>query len=295
MPSQGPSWQRLGPSWPHHEVSQFVEAGGMRWHVQRMGEGPTLLLVHGAGASTHSWRDLMPALAEHFDVVAVDLPGHAFSTAPRGYRPSLTGFCGLLKGIVDRLGLDVRYAAGHSAGAAILARMVLDKQIDPAALVSINGAFQPFDGVAGEVFPALAKLMAVNPLTPRVLALSARSFARIEKLIVGTGSHISRDGLKYYQHLVMSPGHIAGVLAMMAYWDLDQLSRDLPGLKVPFLVIAGDKDVAVPPSIAKEVAGHIDGSTHELWPGLGHLAHEEDPEKTVARMIDFARENAIVA
>ena len=61
-------WNRDGAAWPNHAVSRLVDAGGVRWHVQRMGRGPVLLLVHGTGASTHSWRALMPLLATRFDV-----------------------------------------------------------------------------------------------------------------------------------------------------------------------------------------------------------------------------------
>lgn len=290
----GPSWHALKAKWPNSQASRFVEAGGMRWHVQEMGEGPVLLLVHGAGSSTHSFGAMMPQLAQHFRVVAIDLPGHAFSDTPRGYRPTLGQVSGLLAKLIEVLELDVRYAVGHSAGSAILSHMILNGTLKPDALVSINGAFQPFDGVAGQLFPALAKLMVLNPLTPRVLAISARNLKRVEKVITGTGSNISPGGLWQYQQLVMAPGHIAGVLGMMAHWDLDQLSRDLPKLETPFLVIAGERDRAVPPSIASEVAEHVASAQLELWPGLGHLAHEEAPERTALRLISFAREQGVL-
>ena len=63
------AWQREGLDWPHRETSRFVEAGGLRWHVQQMGRGPVALLIHGTGASTHSWRGLLPLLARRCRVV----------------------------------------------------------------------------------------------------------------------------------------------------------------------------------------------------------------------------------
>ena len=78
------SWERDGRDWPNREASRFVEAGGLRWHVQQMGRGPVLLLLHGTGASTHSWRALLPLLAKSFTVVAPDLPGHGFTATPSG-------------------------------------------------------------------------------------------------------------------------------------------------------------------------------------------------------------------
>jgi magnesium chelatase accessory protein len=72
--------------WPHRTASRFVSAGGIEWHVQVMGKGPCALLLHGTGASTHSFRDLAPALAPDFSVIAVDLPGHGFTGTPPSRR-----------------------------------------------------------------------------------------------------------------------------------------------------------------------------------------------------------------
>lgn len=266
----------------------------MRWHVQEMGAGnrdaPALLLVHGAGASTHSWRDVMPGLAEQFRVIAIDLPGHAFTDSPAGYRPTLNRVSSLLGELITVLGVDVRLAVGHSAGAATLSRMILDKRLNPSGLVSFNGAFQPFDGAAGTIFPALAKLLFVNPLTPRLFALGGRSERRVVRLIEGTGSTISAEGLRYYSTLMQSPGHIAGVLGMMANWELTELMGELPTMQVPMLLIAAQNDRAVPAKVSQDVAERCPRADVELWPGLGHLAHEEAPDKAVRRVVDFARQ-----
>ena len=85
-----PDWARDGADWPHRAASRFVEAGGLTWHVQRMGpntaDAPPLLLLHGTGAATHSWRGLLPLLAADRDVIAPDLPGHGFTSArPSGF------------------------------------------------------------------------------------------------------------------------------------------------------------------------------------------------------------------
>jgi magnesium chelatase accessory protein len=67
-------WERDGKGWPNREASRFVRAAGIRWQVQSWGRGPTLLLVHGTGAATHSWRDLAPLLARRFTLVAPTSP-----------------------------------------------------------------------------------------------------------------------------------------------------------------------------------------------------------------------------
>ena len=94
-------WTRDGRDWPHREASRFVEAGGVRWHVQRFardatapqatGPAPLVLLLHGTGASGHSWMRMLPWLRQHFDVMSVDLPGHAFSSLPAARQSPLPG------------------------------------------------------------------------------------------------------------------------------------------------------------------------------------------------------------
>ena len=75
----GMDWAAHAAHWPHAAHSRFVEAGGIRWHLQQMGDGPVMLLLHGTGSGSFSWRALMPLLAERFTVLAPDLPGHVFT------------------------------------------------------------------------------------------------------------------------------------------------------------------------------------------------------------------------
>ena len=82
----------LGLDWPHRDRSVVRTAGGLEWHAQRFGEGgPRVLLLHGTGASTHSWRDLAPILGERARALVPDLPGHGASTMPGGDGMRLPG------------------------------------------------------------------------------------------------------------------------------------------------------------------------------------------------------------
>ena len=110
--------ERDGADWPNRDASRFVEVGGLRWHVQLMGAGPTLLLVHGAGAATHSWRALMPLLARRFRVIAPDLPGHGFSDPLKARELSLPGMARALGALLRAMDVSPRVVVGHSAGAA---------------------------------------------------------------------------------------------------------------------------------------------------------------------------------
>jgi magnesium chelatase accessory protein len=278
-------WARDGLDWPHRDTSRFVRAGGLTWHVQQMGQGPVVLLIHGTGASTHSWRDFAPLMARHCTVVAADLPGHAFTDTPPAAQMSLPGMSKALATLVDALGLDVAWCIGHSAGAAIGARMVLDRRIAPEALVSINGAFLPLDGLPGLLFPPVARVMAATPLASKLFAWRAADRAAVERLISGTGSTLDARGVELYARLVRDQRHAAGALAMMAQWDLRPLQRELPALPAPLVLLAGANDRAVPPEQARRVAALLPQALEPVvLQHMGHLAHEEQPAE-VARVV----------
>ncbi|MBT8446739.1 MAG: alpha/beta fold hydrolase [Gammaproteobacteria bacterium] len=287
-------FDRDGADWPHREYSRFVSAGGLRWHVQQMGAGPALLLVHGTGASTHSWGGLMPLLAEHFTVLAPDLPGHAFTDTPPAPRMSMAGMAADLALLLEALAFKPRLAIGHSAGAAIVATMSLAGSLALDGAISLNGSMVPLRGVAGHVFSPLARLLAGTSWVPRWFARRAAQPAVIRRLIGETGSVLDTNGLEYYRLLAGNSAHAAAVLNMMANWDLDGLVRDLPRLSPPLLQIVGGADRTVPPADAERVRELLPGAKTEILPGLGHLAHEEAPDTVAPLVLAFARGTGVL-
>ncbi|KIZ33236.1 MULTISPECIES: alpha/beta fold hydrolase BchO [Rhodopseudomonas] len=273
-------WSKDGHDWPHRAASAFVEAAGFRWHVQRMGDpqAPAMLLAHGTGAASHSWRGLAPLLARHYDVIAPDLPGHGFTQSPKSQLLSLPGMAADLAALLRVLKVAPRIVVGHSAGAAILARMCLDGSIDPKLLVSLNGAFLPYGGAAANFFSPLAKMLVMNPLVPQLFAWQAGSRGAVERLLGNTGSVIDPAGVALYGKLVRSPGHVAAALRMMANWDLEPLLQALPGLKPLLLLVTAENDRAIPPAQALRVRQIQPRAAIERIAGLGHLAHEEQPQ-----------------
>jgi len=285
-------WARDGVDWPNREASQFVEAAGIRWHVQRMGAGPPLLLIHGTGAATHSWRDLAPILARQFSVVALDLPGHGFTRSPPVHRLSLPGMAADISQLLRTLDVAPQIVVGHSAGAAILARMCLDGRIAPRLLVSLNGAFMPFGGVAHNLLSPLTRLLVANPLVPRLFAWQASHAGAVQRLIQNTGSTIDARGIALYGKLVRSPGHVTAALQMMANWQLQPLLHDLPRLQPTLLLIAAEADRSISPDVARQVRDILAPAIIERLPGLGHLAHEEQPAMIADLIIGYAARTA---
>jgi magnesium chelatase accessory protein len=288
--NESPNWDRDGRAWPRRELSRFVEAGGARFHVQRDGKGPQALLIHGAGASLHSFTGLAPHLAPPFETIAFDLPGHAFTKAAAGRRMTLDGAAAMTRELLDAIGAEPCLVVGHSAGAAIGIRMIASKRVAPRLFVGINGAFSPFEGPAGFLFPMMAKALHFNPFAPYLLAQSGRSRARVEALIRGTGSRIAAEGVDLYATLMAFPGHVAGALAMMANWDLTGMPSDLRAVTTRCLFLAGASDRAVPPEDSARAAAMAPNASHQILEGLGHLAHEEDPARIASLIVHAAQE-----
>lgn len=271
------NWATDGRDWPNREASRFVTADGYAWHVQCMGAGPVLLLVHGTGAATHSWRALMPLLATRFSVVAFDLPGHGFTAMPSSDRMSLPGMARSIGLLLQTLDARPAVAIGHSAGAAILARMTLDGAIAPQSLISLNGALIALRGWSGQFFSPLARLFAANTLVPRLFARCASEPAFFEPLMRSTGSTLDATGAALYRRLAGNSAHAAAALSMMAHWDLHALERELPRLTPAPVLVVGENDLTVPPSQAHWLHSWLPATTVVSMAGVGHLAHEERP------------------
>jgi magnesium chelatase accessory protein len=286
-----PDWAQDGKDWPNRSASRFYAVSGIDWHVQLMGQGPVLLLLHGTGAATHSWRDLLPRLAQNFTVIAPDLPGHGFTGQPQKSAMTLPGMAKAVAALLDRLELRPEYVAGHSAGAAVLAEMCLVNSIAPKALASLNGAMLPlpFHGVAAPLMGPLARLFASNPLVPMLFAWQAADGAVVRKLLQGTGSRIDAQGEKFYGRLARRSGHAGAALTMMANWDLKTFAQRLPSLQTRLLLVVGENDRSIPPADAKRIKQLLPDAEIMRMPGLGHLAHEERPAEVAELLQGFFR------
>jgi magnesium chelatase accessory protein len=280
----GRAKNRIPLDWPHRNHSEFIQTKHLTWHIQQWTdkktdkEKPLLLLLHGTGASTHSWRDIAPILASKYRVLAPDLPGHAFSSQPDNRWMSLKGMADAIDELLSDLGdLKPDLIVGHSAGAAIAIQLALNNGYGPQLIVSINGALLPLDNFSSLLFSPIAKLLNMNPLVPKIFAWRASNTKVTKNLINGTGSKLDEDGLRYYASLISNSQHTSGVLKMMANWDLTWLNKNIAKLCIPLTMIVGDNDRTLPPSLANRVRLLLPNADIETISGLGHLAHEENP------------------
>ena len=271
------AWHAAAKFWPRAETSRFVEVGDIDFHVQVSGAGEDVLLLHGAGASAHSFSGLAARLSEGYRVIAPDLPGQGFTTMLPLEAVGLVPFAGYLRELMSALEATPRWIIGHSAGAALGAQYALDTDTPPKGMLCINAAFNPFGSVAAPLFSKTAKWFARSHWLPEVLASPALRWRATGSMLADTGSAGDPLMSRCYDTLLGNPDHIAGTLRMMAGWDLPPLLRRLPTLIMAVWLAAAEGDRTIPPERSTSVARDLPHARTMRIPDLGHLAHEEDP------------------
>jgi pimeloyl-ACP methyl ester carboxylesterase len=263
---------------------------GVGIHYLEAGTGPALLLIHGLGASTFAFRRILPDLARHFRVVALDLKGFGFSERADGDY-SLGGQAALVRQVMDRLGIERASVLGHSMGGAVAMRLALayPERVERLILASsasdlelgrrIWGA-----GVIGRLLPLVAPFTLHN--------------RRFRELSLKSGycdpSRCTEDVIEGY----MLPGRVRGYLRAlgntMAHWRRDPPLHPAD-ITQSTLVLWGEGDRWLPPSRGERLHRLIPGSRLELVAGGGHMFLEEQPEAALRIIEDFLLEREPVS
>ena len=281
-------WHHVGPRWPHHASSRFLQARGLRWHLQSIGSGPLVLLLHGTGLGGYSWASLIDRLASRFTLLAPDLPGHAFTSMPAPDGLSLDAMAAGIRDLLATLGLAPRLVVGHSAGAALGARLCLDG-LGASAFVGINPAIllRP-DPRALFFWPAL-EWTANSPIFVQLAARFCADPARLAFAFRRAAPRLPAQSLAFHQLVLAQREQHLAAFGMMARWDVRPVRRALSSFPVPALLLAGERDPWFPPAVVRALAAEFPSAQAVVIPGTGHLSHEEDPDLVASRILGFAQ------
>jgi magnesium chelatase accessory protein len=243
-------------------------------------------MLHGAGASAHTWAPLLDVGIGDWDAIMPDLPGHGFTRSPRG-RARLPDVAKDIAMLLGHQAAEPEVIIGHSAGGAVALEMIRIGLCKPRKLIILNGALEDFRGAAGVLFPVMAKVLALNPLTSFFLPSGAQALKQARSVISSTGSELPDSLLDPYAQLIGRKSHVDGTLAMMAQWSLAQLSQALPQIETPTLFIHGAADEAVGVASARRASEMMPNADIVVLEGVGHLAHEEAPERVAIEIRRF--------
>ena len=263
--------------------SQFVEITGLDVHYKKMGSGePVFILLHGFGANTFSWREVMAPFADYGTVIAYDRPAFGLTERPlnwEGINPySEEGNLAILLGLLDTFEIDQTILVGNSAGGTLATAFTLAYPERVKALIEVDAAIY----MTMPNSPLLDWLLN-TPQLDRIGPLIARFFAN-------RGEQFLRDAYHDPSILDENPEIQKGYFTTFrvdnwdrALWEHTQAS-DSPNLadrldqiNMPVLVITGDDDRIVPPENSIRLAEDIPGANLVVIEDCGHVPHEECP------------------
>lgn len=277
--------KRIPLDWPNRQHSRLISVGDLDWHVQLTGKGPVVLLLHGTGSSTHSWSDLIPLLEPHAQVLAPDLPGHAFTQGAKLEDLKLDVIAHSLQLLIEQLGIEApSIVVGHSAGAPLAIRFAVAAVKPPNLIIALNPSFIPPPPVYTSFFgPLLGPITRSSTLSSLLASLSP-SLGMVDKLLDSTNTILPESRRVYYRKLFERSDHVRGSMNFMAAADIQKVLAEANLYRGKLICVLGKQDAWIPVKPLEKIIGDYFPAAEVLkWEG-GHIMHELEPSK-VAKLI----------
>lgn len=285
--TRSPSGSRPhGQDWPYSTAGRYAEAGGVRWHLVRLGSGPPVVLLHGSASSTHAWAGVVARLESRFSFLIPDLPGHGHSRWLGSPRFGVTAWAQALGALVRAENVEPALVVGHSAGAVLAIRAIEGGQLKARGLLGVNPALGSRDSFMPPSVASILTRLASNRLAARGGAGLFRAFPFARLLLGSTGSKVDPATVARYEHLLSDPDRVRGVLALMAGWDPVGAGTAAGELGIPVRYLAGERDRWVPVRVVRR---HASGVPVTVLRNRGHLLPEEDPGAVAMALEELAR------
>jgi pimeloyl-ACP methyl ester carboxylesterase len=267
--------------------SEFLDILGVRLHVRDTGPraAPTIILLHGFGASLHTWDAWSSALEKDFRVVRFDLPGAALTGRdPSGdYRDSRSQ--AILEALMDRLGIQKADVIGNSMGGRLAWLFAAEhpSRVEKLVLISPDGFASPgFDYGQAPKVPVTLSLM--RWILPRSLLRANLALA------YGDPERLSKQQVNTYDDLMRAPGVRAAMLDRLRQTVLQDPQPVLRNIRAPTLLLWGQKDAMIPISNAQDYLAAIPHARLVVLPALGHVPQEEDPSASLPPVVAFLKQ-----
>jgi pimeloyl-ACP methyl ester carboxylesterase len=265
---------------------------GYRRAFVKAGSGPAILLLHGIGDNSDSWREVMATLAQDHTVVAPDLLGHGRSDKPRADY-AVAAYANGMRDLLSVLGIDRATIVGHSLGGGVAAQFAYQYPDRCERLVLVGSG-----GIARDVTPLLR--VAASPLAD--FFLPALHLPLTE--LVGTvgvevlrrlGTDLGQDAddlLRVFGALPDGASRRAFVRTLRSVVDwrgqvVTMLDRCYLARGMPTLLVWGARDAVIPVSHAHLAHAAMPGSRLEIFEDAGHFPHHADPQRFLSVLGDF--------
>lgn len=287
-----------------NEHSRFMTlASGARIHYRDQGKasGPTIVLVHGSNASLHTWEPWRERLQETYRVVTLDLPGHGLTGAVPDQAYGSDAQTKTLHALVNELDLPTFVLGGNSMGGGVSWRYALEHPDRVSALVLVDAS-----GLWSwrEAEEAAANDESEENSGPLVFRLLQKPwFQKIAgwldtHYLTGEGlraafhdkSKVTEDMINLYYNMSMRAGTREATLARFSGFgnrSSGVTDADLAKLAMPTLVLWGETDALIPPSVGEKFVSVLPNARLIVYPDVGHIPMEEVPEQSAQDLLDF--------
>jgi pimeloyl-ACP methyl ester carboxylesterase len=266
-------------------LGKYVNVKGIKTFYVEKGKGKTLLLLHGWGASSFSWRNNLLPLSEHFHVIALDLKGFGLTEKSKG-KYDLSEFTEHVKAFIDELGLEKICLVGNSMGGGIAINLayIFEEIIDRIILIDAT-AISDDDSL-----PLSFKIVMIKPIGELL------SFFMINrKTVINTLNQVYHDKSKinseviegYYKPLKLQGSRRVLLSSLRNVSKFKVLKNYLEKINKKCLIIWGEKDPWLPVKYAYEINKKIRDSKLIIIPEAGHVPHEEKPEIVNEAIVNF--------
>lgn len=274
------------------KTGRFVAAGDVRLFLQEDGptDGPLVLLVHGTGAWSETWRAVLTALAgAGFRVVALDLPPFGYSERPPERRYAKAEQGARILGVLDALDAPSAILVGHSFGGGPTVEAAMHAPARVRGLVLVAAALGIVaEGSLPPTPPAIARaVVGVAPLRTGLVAafLTNPSFTRrLLRGFVADPAAATEERAAVYRR----PLTVRGTTAAIASWLPELVAPPAPSrsesaaayraLTMPVVAIWGDRDTVTPLPQGEHLVSLLPHGRLEVMPGVGHIPQIESPE-----------------
>lgn len=285
-------------------VGKLVSVGTTQVHVLVTGQGPDLVLLHGASGNLRDYTfDLIDKLKSRYRVIAFDRPGLGWTDRPDGFSGpgNATGEspveqAALLQKAADQIGVTAPIVVGHSFGGAVALAWGLNRPDQTAALVTLGAVSNPWPGELDRLYKINSTKLGGATVVPLLSAFAPES--RVDSAVasifepqaaphgyakhVGAGLSLRRESLRANaQQVNQLRPHI-----------VEMSQRYGETLKMPVEILHGTEDTIVPLAVHSEVlAQQLADATLTRMQGVGHMPHHADPD-AVLQAIDRAAHRA---
>lgn len=264
--------------------SQFVEAAGMRLHVRDTGprDAPALLLLHGFGASLHTWDELAARLDGEYRVIRLDLPGFGLTGPDPGRDYSDARSHAVLMALMDQLGIARAVVAGHSMGGRIAWTFAAlhPERVKRLVLLAPDGFASP--GFTYGTAPKVPLLLRLLPYVMPTFLLRASLVPAYADPAMVTDALVRR-----YRDMLLAPGVRGAILDRTAQAILVDPVPLLRRIVTPVLLLWGREDRMIPVGNADDYLAALPDARLMTFPGVGHVLHEEAADQTSEALRNF--------